>query len=239
MSGTEYGKIETLYNRDKETFKVDPALGLRLPEFGLINKWLVTEKIDGTNIRIGYYPWRIESPEVAMIIKGRTDNADIPPFLLESIKKLVTVEKMHETFDHDVVTILYGEGYGERIQKGGGNYRKGTSFRLFDVKVGDWWLNWDNVVGVAESLGIKTVPFIKVPMALEVATGLVGLGPYALNHKDGYSGGYSVVAQQDRGKADGIALCVRAEGVVARTDPLLFTRRGDRLMWKLKGKDVV
>ena len=29
----------------------------------------------------------------------------------------------------------------------------------------------------------------------------------------------------------------RAEGVVARTTPLLFTRKGQRLMWKLKVKD--
>ncbi len=29
----------------------------------------------------------------------------------------------------------------------------------------------------------------------------------------------------------------KAEGIVARTEPLLFTRRGDRVMWKLKAGD--
>ena len=163
MSGTQYGKIETLYNRDKQTFKVDASLGFRLPEFGLIKEWLVTEKIDGTNIRIEYHHG---VPPIGEI-KGRTDKADIPPFLIDSIHDLVNLDALVKTFGEEDPEatgpiILYGEGYGERIQKGGGNYREGTSFRLFDVKVGRWWLNWDNVRGVAESLGIKTVPIIKV-----------------------------------------------------------------------------
>jgi hypothetical protein len=46
----EYHKIETLYERDPETFKV------RVGEFKnrtytLLKRWRWTEKIDGTNIR--------------------------------------------------------------------------------------------------------------------------------------------------------------------------------------------
>ena len=46
----KYPKIQTLYDRD-EKFKVDPTQ-IRCPEFSLITRWLITEKIDGTNVRI-------------------------------------------------------------------------------------------------------------------------------------------------------------------------------------------
>ena len=44
---------------------------------------------------------------------------------------------------------LYGEAYGARIQRGGGDYRRdgGVSFRLFDVLVAEkHWLTWANVM---------------------------------------------------------------------------------------------
>jgi len=227
---TEYGKIETLFNRDKATFKVIVDRdSFRLPEFGLVNRWIITEKVDGTNIRIEYWPRRLKvgdailvepGSEDEVLVKGRTDNADLPPFLLDSINELVTLEKLQSTFDQDAPVVLYGEGYGARIQKGGGSYREGTSFRLFDVRVGDWWLNWENVEGVAASLGIKVVPSIGGPM--DVAEAMERLSSFES----------SLVAFEDGGKQD-----LRPEGIVARTNPLLFTRKGERLMWKIKHKD--
>jgi len=56
-----YPKIETLFKRD-ETFRVTDKL--RLPEFALVREWLVTEKVDGTNIRVVYLPdhmWKLKS----------------------------------------------------------------------------------------------------------------------------------------------------------------------------------
>lgn len=230
MSGTEYGKIETLFNRDtdkdgrKGTFKVLPELGFRLPEFGLIKEWVITEKVDGTNIRIEYNPqgypdsWEGERGPT-IIVRGRTNNADIPPFLLESINVLVDIDKFVEAFDDEARVTLYGEGYGARIQKGGGNYREGTSFRLFDVKVGDWWLNWENVQGVGKTLGLPVVPQLPITTVEESMIAVRGFL------------GSTVASEENGGKV------VMAEGVVARTDPLLFTRKGGRVTWKLKGKD--
>src|SRR3990167_4368736 len=45
----EFPKIETLYERGAD-FSVTDVL--RSPVIGTISKWLVTEKVDGTNIRI-------------------------------------------------------------------------------------------------------------------------------------------------------------------------------------------
>src|SRR3990167_8022095 len=148
----EYGKIETLFDRD-ENFNVTDKL--RMPVVGTIKVWDVTEKIDGTNIRI------MLDAEGKVNVGGRTDNASIPAYLLQVLFPMFPPEKMKEVFWLDgepVSAVLYGEGYGAGIQKGGGNYRKDKSFRLFDVLVaGKWWLDWENTCDVAAKLGIKTV----------------------------------------------------------------------------------
>ncbi len=88
----KYPKIETLFVRDEQTFKVTDEL--RHPEFGLIKTWHVTEKIDGTNIRIGLQPL---APIIS--IQGRTDAAEIPPFLRSELEKMFDVEKVADAFD--------------------------------------------------------------------------------------------------------------------------------------------
>ena len=218
----KYPKIETLYNRNLETFKV--TTGLRLPEFGVIHHWLVTEKIDGTNVRVILDPLQLGYNEVE--IRGRTDNAQFNPRVLKTLQDMFPAERVRAAFvacsnGEWPIVILYGEAYGEKIQKGG-KYRKGQSFRLFDVRVGDWWLNWSDVCDVARKLGISTVPTFPL---------LAKPLPTTKEHLAEIIPG-SVVAYLELGIGG-----VQAEGVVARTNPLLFTRRGDRVMWKLKFKD--
>ena len=129
----EYPKIETLYDRNEKTHKVIPSQ-LRLPEFGNIKSWRVTEKIDGTNVRISF------TPPGKIIFSGRTDNAQMPVKLLDHLLQVFTVDKLSAVFQEaETEVMLFGEGYGEKIQNGG-NYRAGISFRLFDVLIGGWWL---------------------------------------------------------------------------------------------------
>jgi len=146
----KYPKMETLFVRD-EKFKVTDEI--RCPEFANIKEWLVTEKIDGTNIRIIY------TTEGKVLIRGRTDVAQIPKFLLKELKRIFTVAKFKLIFPEvlEVDVILFGEGYGQKIQKGGGNYNKGNSFRLFDVLIGRMWLKWADIEDIAFKLGIKTL----------------------------------------------------------------------------------
>jgi ATP-dependent RNA circularization protein (DNA/RNA ligase family) len=210
----EYPKIETLFDRDPKTFKVLEDK-IRLKEFLMIQKWYVTEKINGTNVRICYKNGSVE-------INGRTENAQMPTFLFNYLKELFTVEKFKQAFPdlkEDMEVVLYGEGYGPKIQKGGGNYRKDVSFRLFDVKIDKWWLEPDNIESVAEKMGVKTVPSLN-DATIEQAVQIIKSNPF------------SQVALQDGGNLD-----TRMEGIVARTVPLLLRRNGERLMWKLKQKD--
>ena len=212
----EYPKIETLYNRDEKTFKVKVD-ELRLPEFELIKRWHITEKVDGTNVRVF---WNCETQTVTF--GGRTDAAQMPVSLMTYLQGTFHPEMFS---DFTANAILYGEGYGPKIQKGGGSYRNDVSFRLFDVSVGSWWLETDVVERVAERMGIATVPWLGVHKELPRSTQDLD---FILG---GNCSGSSVTALQDGGSG------CRAEGIVARTSPLLLTRSGQRLMWKLKYKD--
>ena len=210
----EFPKIETLYDRDEKTRKVIIDK-VRLPEFLAIKEWSVTEKVDGTNIRIGYSDGKID-------IGGRTDNAQIPTFLLSYLRDTFTVDKFAQAFPDGGNVVLFGEGYGEKIQKGGGNYRKGVALRLFDVMVGEWWLERDGVIDVASKFNILPVP--------ELGT-ITYLPQFATDLKTVLRGGQSIAAQEDGGAG------LEAEGIVARSVPMLFNRRGHRVMWKLKFRD--
>lgn len=223
----KYPKIETLFDRD-DKFKVMEG-EYRLPEFNLINAWWITEKIDGTNIRVRLFPqfsegnWT-ESYQVRFF--GRTDKAELHPNLTKYLEETFTSQKLDAVFNEFSPNItLFGEGYGPKIQRGG-NYRSDISFRLFDVYIedgtnplGGWWLEVDHVKDIARALNIETVPSLGVMTAHEAV----------LYVKDRV---ISIVSQLEGGNPEYLA-----EGIVARSKPLLFTRRGRRVMWKLKAKD--
>lgn len=247
MSAPPYPKIENLYVRSPDGKSTVVGVRRRL-ETGLINKWLATEKIDGTNIRVSLE--EVAGPpdstgwEVAFY--GKTNKAQMPDFIqeyLEAAFKLEDVQRLWQCrrncdkcggsgtipgelggFTCDNVEpypiTLYGEAYGARIQKGGGDYRRAgdVSFRLFDVLVAEkYWLSWESVVSIAGNLDIKTVPFMGVHTTNDIA-----------NHVR--IGFMSKVAEEEGTPR-------LAEGIVARTDPYLFDNNGRRVVFKTKTKD--
>jgi hypothetical protein len=201
----DYPKIETLYERDMQTFKVNP-LKLKNPTYSLIKSWQFTEKIDGTNIRC---IWK----DGKLTFGGKTDNAQIHTELVKWLYEHVDPVQMAEVFpDNDAV--IYGEGYGAGIQKGG-LYSPTKKLIVFDVLVGGkWWLNWDNTCDVARKLDLETVPYI-AEMSLEDATLMVRAG-----------------FRSRLGNGE-----MQAEGLVGRTAEPLFDKKGARLIVKLKTKD--
>lgn len=213
----KYPKIETLFHRDKDTFKVDMDR-LKKAEFALIHKWHVTEKIDGMNIRV-----RWNCQDSMLDFAGRTDKAQLPEPLVDYLNETFTVSKMEKQFPNPVPVTLFGEGYGGKIQLGK-NYRPTESFRLFDIAVhGEsrtWWLNWPDIIEIADNLGVKTVPYI----------GTFPMNPiinWVTSHM------VSTVPAEEGGANQNYP----SEGVVARTDPGLLCRDGSRVMWKLKVRD--
>lgn len=208
----EYPKIETLFDRDPADMKRVLTDRLRDPAFGIPLVWMLTEKIDGTNIRLIL-------KDGSVSYAGRTADAQLPPHLLAALQRDFPSEKVAAAFEPGTHAIVFGEGYGPKIQKGGGLYRADPGFIVFDVAVlagRVWWLEWDAVKEVAAKIGAPTVPVVAGQATIPEAVLAV-------------SGGLrSVEAKEPR----------IAEGVVARTVPGLLMRNGQRLVWKLKGRDL-
>ena len=214
----EYPKIDTLFERSPETFVVDPTK-LKHPVFGTIKEWDVTEKVDGTNIRVMYEPAVPPSEEGAgrppmVYFNGRTNNANTNGDLLRVLDKMFPVEMFVAHFQTPVT--LYGEGYGAGIQKVGGLYRPDKSFILFDVLIDNkWWMDTTQVQDIADSLQIESVPY---------------LGRYSLDE---------IVKMVRDGMYSSVNYACKAEGIVARPIETLFDKRGNRVILKLKTKDFV
>lgn len=203
-----YHKIVTVWNRDPKThFKTLLDHHWATPEFEYLKdvEWDWTEKIDGTNIRI---LWDGEN----VTYKGKTDTAQIPSFLLDRLKILFAPDYMKAVFNSDSYC-LYGEGYGAKIQKGGGKYiADGVSFILFDVLCGGLFLRRFDVEDIARRLSISVVPIVGVG-SLDEAIQFIKKKPYSL-----------------------IGDC-SAEGLVMKPCVELCDRRGHRIITKIKVKD--
>lgn len=156
---TEYHKIETLFERDINGTKklIDGAFRNEAVRYLANNDWFFTEKIDGTNIRIHWDGHKVE-------FAGRTDRAQIPKPLMEYLTNTFSSMEAEEMFEQkfgETEVILFGEGYGLGIQKGGA-YRSDVSFILFDVQIDDTWLKRDSVEDIATAFGIDIVPIVFV-----------------------------------------------------------------------------
>lgn len=160
----EYHKIHSIFKRDEKGKFLFGDWSCE--EFQLLKdiEWVGTEKVDGTNIRV-----MIDSSlEESIFFRGKTDKAEIPVSLKEKLVEMFPYKKMDGVFPRKVEdgieqvrgVCLYGEGYGPKIQKGGGNYRKDVSFVLFDVKVGRWWFKREDVESIGKQLEIDVVPVV-------------------------------------------------------------------------------
>lgn len=153
----EYHKIETLFERDVNGSKklIEEKFRNEAVEFLANNAWVFTEKIDGANIRIHWDGHKVE-------FAGRTDRAQIPNHLMDYLIATfgsMEAEEMFEQKFGESEVVLFGEGYGPKIQNGGA-YRDDVSFILFDVQIGDTWLKRDSVEDIASAFGIDIVPII-------------------------------------------------------------------------------
>ena len=205
---SEYHKIQTVYKRDMSK-PGNPIIDgdYSLPEFAFLagNEWVWTEKVDGTNMRVMFDAGHVT-------FGGKTDNAQIPVPLLNRMTATFQplADRLAEIFP-DGGAILYGEGYGGKIQKGS-CYRPDQDFVLFDVRVGRWWLQRADVEDVAAKLGIDIVPVVgrgTIPEMVDFV-------------RAGFRSTWGDFF---------------AEGIVARPATELCTRSGQRLIVKVKHRD--
>lgn len=200
----EYHKIHSIFKRDEKGRMLFGEYSK--PEFEYLrnNAWDFDEKVDGTNIRIMWDGSKVT-------FGGKTDNAQIPAFLVTRLMDLTDGKPFSEIFTNPAV--IYGEGYGAKIQKGGENYNsKGQDFIAFDILVGDVWLRREDVKDIAGKLGLQVVP---------------SLGQGNLNHLvDDVRNGFKSTWGD-----------FPAEGIVARPKIEMRDRMGNRIITKLKLKD--
>lgn len=207
----EYHKIETIFERDMDGSKklIPGKFRNKTVEFLKDNTWVFTEKIDGTNIRIHWDGHKVE-------FGGRTERAQIPAPLVHALNMMFGGTDNEEIFEqkfgeNDV--ILFGEGYGAGIQSGG-NYRKDVSFILFDVLVGNIFLERENVEDIARTFGIDVVP-------------IVGEGTL--------DDGVAFIMTRPKSTIGSAYM----EGIVARPKVEMRDRMGRRVIVKIKVRDHV
>lgn len=208
----EYTKIKTIYKRDMDGTKklIDGAFADETVEFLKDLPWVCTEKIDGTNIGVVWDGHRVT-------YQGRTERAQIPAHLMTKLLELFGGDANEEIFEQkfgEMPVIMFGEGYGTKIQKCGGDYRPDVSFILFDVYLPEQnlWMKRDSIEDIARSFNIDAVPVIMTaPLADAVAF--------------------------VKGKPKSTIGTANMEGLVCKPLVDVLDRRGNRLIVKVKVQD--
>ena len=202
----EYEKIETIFVRDEKTKKLNENIYRNETiQFLKDIEREFTEKIDGTNIRIYW-----DGHKVSYF--GRTDKAQIPTQLMNKLIELFGGNINEEMFEQKfgaTPVMLIGEGYGAKIQKGGGDYRQDNNFILFDVCINNKYLSRDNVNDIANYFGIESVPVI-------------------------FSGNLQKGIDFVKTKPNSTIGTAKMEGLVARPKVELYDKNGNRLIVKIK-----
>lgn len=144
-------------------------------------------------------------------VMGRTDLAQIPRPLLTFLTEKFS-EDVFKNLNYPHMC-LYGEGYGPGIQNGGA-YRSDVSFILFDVMINNLWLERENVVDIAQHLQCDVVP-------------VVGQGTI---HE---------AIDWMQSNPNSLLGNTKSEGLVIRPTVELCTRRGERIITKIKHKDFI
>jgi ATP-dependent RNA circularization protein (DNA/RNA ligase family) len=207
----EYHKIETLFERDMEGTRklIEGKFRSPLVEYIKDCKWIFTEKVDGTNIRIYWNGHKVT-------VGGRTNNAQIPAHLYSELQTLFLTNEAEQMFEQlfgEKEVYLFGEGYGTKIQSGG-DYSSSAKFILFDVMVGDVFLERENCEALAKSFGIQVVP-VFLEGTLDEAVKLVKQSPNSL------------IARNPK----------QIEGLIGIPAIRLKDFRGNRVIVKIKCKD--
>jgi hypothetical protein len=210
----QYPKTQTLFKRTqpyKQPKKI--IIGDYAHEaFGNIKLWRVQEKIDGMNIRVYFEGDSIK-------IMGRGEDSQIPPSLQSFFDSSLILEnyKLLCLADPRINNIqLFGEGFGGKIQKGR-IYRNDPAFILFDTLLNGRWGTREEVGHIAICLGLEQPHDYGLKTEEEIVDIIQNknTGRYNFDHDRKYI----------------------FEGVIARTDPYLFDRDGNRIMFKLKVED--
>lgn len=210
----KYTKIDTIFERDINGTKklMEGNFRDKTVEFLKDNEWICTEKIDGMNIGIVWDGHTVS-------YQGRTERAEIPAALLDSLNECFGGSINEELFEQkfgEMQVILFGEGYGRRIQVKRG-YKSKPKFILFDVYLPeqDLWLERDSIEDIAQTFNIGAVPIV-MRATLQEAVDFVKTKSKSVLNSD-----------------------IDMEGLVCKPAVDLLSRVGKRLIVKIKVEDFI
>lgn len=214
----EYHKINSLYKRDEKGKIIEGNFVNETFEelYNSNYRFEYTEKVDGTNIRVIITQDRENL--FCIEFKGRTDKAIIPNHLLLKLASIFYGVNWNKVFDWERCSevILYGEGFGHRIQGCGDKYNKeDVDFVLFDLMINGTFMNSDWVTNIANYLGVHRAEVLGVASLKEIEE-FVKSKPY------------SKLAKTPN---------FPMEGVVCRPIGNIKDRSGNRIIVKIKHKD--
>src|SRR5574344_586352 len=149
----EYKKIKNVLLQNAKTKQI---VVFAEPFNSLQNiNWIGTEQIDGINIQIHWDGFVVKTVD-------QNSNTVIPKELAKLLHTMFECKEMEYVFENvfgKKEVLLYGEGYGGKIQKGK-EYSITPNFILFDIMVNGVMLRREEVLNAATKLGIKCVPIV-------------------------------------------------------------------------------
>lgn len=211
----KYQKIETVFERDTLGTKklIEGKFRNPLVEYLKDCEWIFTEKIDGTNVRVYWDGYTFS-------FAGRTDNAILPKHLQQRLEELFCndeTEQLMEQLFQDKEVIIFGEGYGHKIQNGSIDYMDDrVDFIAFDVMINGIYTDRLNAEDICNKLGIKIVEVL-LCASLQVAVDVV---------------------KSDL-ELSGIIANKEIEGLVGMPTVPIYDKQGNRIVVKIKKKDFM
>lgn len=210
----KYTKIDTIFERDVNGTKklIEGKFRDKTVEFLKDNEWICTEKIDGMNIGIVWDGHTVS-------YQGRTERAEIPKDLLDTLDECFSGSINEELFEQkfgEMQVVLFGEGYGRRIQSKRG-YKFKPKFILFDVYLPEHglWMERDSIEDIAKTFNIEAVPIV-MKATLQEAVNFVKTKPKSILNDD-----------------------IDMEGLVCKPAIDLLSRVGKRIIVKIKVEDFI
>ncbi len=209
-SKSRFPKIYTLYDRDSKFKLIEGVINPKLIGIGNIKKFIVSEKIDGTNCGI------VLTPEKEILVRKRSDFIKDDKghhHYFEAIKD-IDMQKIKDYFeDSNSLITIFGEVCGKGIQKQGETYSDKPTFKLFDIKCGNSFFDWDNLLEFSKFTGIEMVKWFK------------------FEGKDILDYNYWLNLLKEANKTKYV------EGYVVRSFPALLSKFSTRMIFKIKLKD--
>lgn len=244
----KYPKIETLFERGDDKKVINR---LRVTDFNNVKRIIMLEKIDGVNAQI-VFSINYENLKVNIRFCSREteikekDVCCIAKTCCAKLKLDKIAEWYYNTYALDQKTAvvkevapevrLFGEVYGNGV-RGGIIYSKEKDFRLFDIQVGENFMNYEQVLMIANELEIKAPQMIfdgcddmltyNTNLETVESTSIVLTYDNLKRFLENFN-----TRITDEGGTGGLA-----EGLVIRSEPLMLNRFGERIITKIKRSD--